>query len=312
MRRNILYAPRLVGDLNLGLEPTRVDYDGNKRLAEILTPGGRLPGQTEQDIYAASSTQKYRIGTRRVVDDRVFRYSKVVGSSTPSPYSKICTKFLPTSAVATTVATTDVYKAVSGEYQMTLHLAGKTLDQYAGGYLLMNDAAQVAVGRHYSRRILSSTASATVNGDADAVVFTLEATLPFTSTDVATAVTVVENPWAKLYYRPQPGAWVSYWMFMGVCMPYVVAEDDYIWIQTWGPCGIENVANTFEGANYFEHQVYICGDGSIQCVPFGGSIVKAGYEAAGMQLAGVMMADSYYSGSPVDEDHPFIFIMISP
>lgn len=264
------------------------------------------------DVYTADSIQKYPIGTKYVEGERVFRYGKIVGSSTSSPYSKICTKFLPTSAVATTVATTDVYRAVSGESEMTLHLAGKVVNQYAGGYLLINDAAQVAVGRHYSRRIISSTASATVSGDADAVVFTLDKSLPFTSTDVATAVTVIENSWNKLYYRPQPGAWQSYWMFMGVCMPYVVAEDNYIWLQTWGPCGIENVTQSFEGAGYFEHQAYILGDGSIQVVPAGGSVVKAGYEAAGHQLAGVMMADSYYSGTPVNEDHPFIFIMVSP
>lgn len=307
--RSRIYAPRIKGDLDLGLENSRIGADGERRWSEILTPGGLLPGRSEQDIYEASSTPNYRIGTRRMVDDRVFRYCRIVGADVD--YKNICTKFIPTSAVATTVATTDVYRAVDGEYQMTLHLAGKIADQYAGGYLQVNDAAQIAVGRHYSRRILSNTGSATVNGDADAVVFTLEATLPFTSTDVATAVTVMENPWARLYYRTLHAGY-SFWMFMGVCMPYVVVANDYIWLQTWGPCGIENVAYTFEGAGYFEHQAYILGDGSIQCVPEGGSVLRAGDEAAGHQVAGVMMADSYYSGTPVNEDHPFIFIMIAP
>ncbi|GAI46443.1 unnamed protein product, partial [marine sediment metagenome] len=72
--RSRLYARRLKGDLDLGLEPSRIDPGGDRRLAEILTPGGLLPGRTEQDILVASENPNYRIGTRRVMDDRVFRY----------------------------------------------------------------------------------------------------------------------------------------------------------------------------------------------------------------------------------------------
>lgn len=74
MRKGTLYAPRVRGDLDLGLEPTRIDPGGDKRWAEILTPGGLLPGRSEQDILEQSDDKNYRIGTRRVVDDRVFRY----------------------------------------------------------------------------------------------------------------------------------------------------------------------------------------------------------------------------------------------
>lgn len=72
--RSRLYARRLKGDLDLGLEPARVDPGGDRRWAEILTPGGLLPGGTEQDILEQTAAQNYRIGTRRVIDDRVFRY----------------------------------------------------------------------------------------------------------------------------------------------------------------------------------------------------------------------------------------------
>lgn len=72
--RSRLYARRVKGDLDLGLEPSRIDPGGDRRLAEIITPGGLLPGRSEQDILVASEDQNYRIGTRRVMDDRVFHY----------------------------------------------------------------------------------------------------------------------------------------------------------------------------------------------------------------------------------------------
>jgi len=72
--RSRLYGRRIKGALDLGLEPSRIDPGGDRRLAEILTPGGLLPGGSEQDILVASEDPNYRIGTRRVMDDRVLRY----------------------------------------------------------------------------------------------------------------------------------------------------------------------------------------------------------------------------------------------
>jgi len=76
VRKQILYAPRVRGDLDLGLEPSRIDTLGNKQWAEMNFPGGRLPGRPYQDILAFTpdAIPNYRIGTRRVVGDRVFHY----------------------------------------------------------------------------------------------------------------------------------------------------------------------------------------------------------------------------------------------
>jgi len=38
-----IYAPRIIGDLDLGLENARV-AGGERQWAEIFTPGGKLPG----------------------------------------------------------------------------------------------------------------------------------------------------------------------------------------------------------------------------------------------------------------------------
>jgi len=74
VRKSTLYGGRVQGDLELGLEPSRIDPGGDKRWAELFSPGGRIPGQPAQDILEQTDDMNYRIGTRRLVDDRVFRY----------------------------------------------------------------------------------------------------------------------------------------------------------------------------------------------------------------------------------------------
>lgn len=74
MRRNILYASRVRGDLDLGLEPSRIDGIGAQQWAESNFPGGLLPGGSYQDILETSLDQNYRIGTRRVNGNRTFHY----------------------------------------------------------------------------------------------------------------------------------------------------------------------------------------------------------------------------------------------
>ena len=60
MKRNLLNARRVVGDLDLGLDNTRIETTAlsttGKGLARIITPGGLLPGQTKQGIYEESAT----------------------------------------------------------------------------------------------------------------------------------------------------------------------------------------------------------------------------------------------------------------
>lgn len=76
MRRNTLYAPRVGGDLDLGLEPSRLGGDGAKAWARMDFPGMRIPGQADQHIYESVATARFEIGTRRVEYGRTFRYSE--------------------------------------------------------------------------------------------------------------------------------------------------------------------------------------------------------------------------------------------
>jgi len=76
MRRNLLNARRLRGDLELGLDSVRLGGDDAKAWARMDFPGRRLPGLEVQSIYVASETQNYELGTRRVEYGRTFRYCK--------------------------------------------------------------------------------------------------------------------------------------------------------------------------------------------------------------------------------------------
>ena len=76
MRRSILYGPRVRGDLELGLEPSRLGGDGAKAWARMDFPGMRLPGLADQLITESVTTARFEIGTKRVEYGRTFRYSR--------------------------------------------------------------------------------------------------------------------------------------------------------------------------------------------------------------------------------------------
>ncbi len=74
--KTAIYAPRLRGDIDLGLEPSRIDGYGAKHWARMTFPGRQLPGLADQSIYVTSSTPKFAIGTRRIEYGRTFRYAQ--------------------------------------------------------------------------------------------------------------------------------------------------------------------------------------------------------------------------------------------
>lgn len=77
-----LYARRLKGDLDLGLEPARIGGDGRQQWARMDFPGGRIPGQPDQLITESSALPRFGIGTKRVEYGRTFRYSRAGGDIT--------------------------------------------------------------------------------------------------------------------------------------------------------------------------------------------------------------------------------------
>lgn len=244
MRRSTLGAYRLRGDIDLGLEPSRIGADGNQLLARIDAPGGRLPGQPDQSIYEQDTTPNFRIGTRRVVDERTFRYAYAgeallasYGAQSWSCYSDAANVEDNTIGAAGTA--TDTY--------ITCTAVGTvTPDMYAGGYALIRWEFS-----YY--RILSNTGATAGNP------FTVYLDHPlWEDINVASLVTLYKNPWAdtRILTGGSP-LWAS---TVGI-PPRDVDILNYYWAQTWGPCGGVLVIDC--GAGESERGLYFVAEGAL-------------------------------------------------
>jgi len=115
---------------------------------------GKAKSQFSQGLFAASSTQKERLGTKMVLDDgRVFRY--VQADTTGLGAGKVC--------VAPAAVANHINKAVGVAYpvgsttiSLTVGNTAVTEDQYAEGFLQANDAT----GEGYQYKVESNTACA--------------------------------------------------------------------------------------------------------------------------------------------------------
>jgi len=273
VRKTTLYAPRVRGDLDLGHEPSRLDGAGDQQWAEITAPGGRIAGQPYQGHWEASTTQKYRIGSRRVVGDRTFRYAHVMAGGGD------CTKGWGVGNQNTVEeragASWDV-DGVVGETVVYINamVHDITLNQFAGGYLLYADAG----GDSNMIPIISNTA-ATV-GNPSTVV--LGHPLTGAATAGVTGSTLTGSIWGNV--RRMATGPAGYQTCVGV--PNVsLPDDNYGWIQTWGPCLV--VPNGATGDTPAERRVGFQNDGAIR--------IWSGL-AGDHQPAGLVASCTFYNG----------------
>jgi len=226
VRKNILYAPRVKGDLDLGLEPSRIDPEGDKRWAEIITPGGRLPGRPEQDILEQTATQNYRIGTRRVMDDRTFRYCNAAEELHAQSGAFVSRQNywqggggMPIGAeiaVGATQITFDNQQAI---------LEDELVDGWIVG--VATDATEI-----FCLRIKSNEASSAAVGT---TVITLYRGMPHGMTGVGThRCYVYANPYSNMLNTG--GAGIATCLGAVLCVPLikVAAATPYFWGLTWG------------------------------------------------------------------------------
>lgn len=183
---------------------------------QIITGGHKKPLGKLQRIHEQSTVQNYDIGTRLVMDDRVFRYCKA-GSDLRDLLSGMCAM----SQIEVYTAA-EVY-AVGTYYVTVLDVAVRDKDHYAGGYIWIMRYAPgtTGIGRIY--RIKSSEASSGTS-----VKLTLWEPLEV-ECPASTWITV----WASIYSNIQLGILPKASI---VCIPLIeVANGSYFWGQTWGP-----------------------------------------------------------------------------
>lgn len=259
MRKNILYAARVQGDLELGLEPSRI-RGTVKDWARSDFPGEHIPGRPEQEIWeqSAAATPNYRVGTRRVQDERTYHYCR---ADTDFGIEKAYYGAQDYNVYNSDGSRDCLDNVVSGDHAAggyTLLVldtnANHTEDWFAGGWVWVYSTSWVPQWL----RVRSSTAQAATG---TSVTLTLWDPIIEAIADTR-SVTVYPSIYSKVQRRLAAGSEHA----ATVCVPPIrVTAGRYFWGQTWGPCvGVPNIA--VPGVNPNERNLVFNFDGSLRLI----------------------------------------------
>ena len=175
------------------------------------------------DEKATGTTKLHPYGTRMVLPDgRVYYYGQTDGAQTAGA---ICQSAVGIANHDMDLATNT---ASAGDKSVTVTVGGTaaTEDQYADGYLYINDGT--GQGHNYKIRqhdAIDSSGSGAINlMDGDAIIVGFEA---------ATIAGLAKNPYKDFIVFPTTGTGHP----VGVA-PTDFDDDDYGWLQTWGPAAV--------------------------------------------------------------------------
>jgi len=182
-----------------------------------------------QSVHKTSSVQLAPLGARRVVGDRVFRYAQIgavaagAGDVMQAP-AAIASNF----QYITTAGSSDP----AGGKTFTFYAsAAKAANQYAEGLLWSQSGTAANLGQIY--RVKSHAAI----GAASTGTLYLYDSLRLVP-NTADLWSIQGNPY-KLVTQNSAGAQLS----VGV-MNVNATTNDYLWIQTWGPCAVKSFVAT--------------------------------------------------------------------
>ncbi|GAI17537.1 unnamed protein product, partial [marine sediment metagenome] len=270
-----IFGRRLRGDLILTDDPLA------NRQARIISPGAWLT-EDEQSIYEEDATQNYRIGTRMVVGNRVFHYSRAKEN-----LLALHVAFTDGSLLRSNSDETDHMLAHNKSVSVvTYHpLEAVLVNQFADGIL----ATFGADDNKYPIcvEIESNTAS---DGTGDPCEVTLKDPLP-DQILAETWIVCYPNIYAYLldsgcragvedvtqgYYSGAcvplvADAFAYVTKFAVAELPVVVHAGRYFWGQTWGPClmWVGNQANLV-GQTACQREVFVGADGGLVYRPVNG------------------------------------------
>ena len=175
------------------------------------------------------------LGSALYYGDRVFRYGLVGGVALTA--GKLVQTIVGTKADHQDLAPTAGVAA--GEYEISVETAGTdlTLNQYAGGYLYVNDVT----GEGQCLKIKSNPVHD--HSDDPSVVITCHDALA-TAITTSSKVSLMSDPWSGLVVAPaaETGA------VMG-CPLVDMALSAYGWFQTYGPAAVLTVGTLVLGHN---------------------------------------------------------------
>jgi len=214
---------------------------------QILTAGHMKPLGKIQDVHETSTVQNYDIGTRLVMDDRVFRYCKAKTALTPLKGG--CGDVMPREGEC------DAVEYAVGSFTITIpenpngpdYAAEAVADYWAEGFIWI----QVSPAPGQMHRIKSSAAAS-----GGFITLTLYEALKV-KVPASTWITAWANPYGLLI--PPSGGKLSI-----IAEPLVaVAEGSYFWGQTWGPI-FGQLNGSAMGRTANDRMVYFASDGSVQ------------------------------------------------
>lgn len=186
-----------------------------------------------QPLFVSSSTPVAQLGQEaRTSDGRHFRYAKNGATAT------VAGSVYQTAAELTEHDHLTPAAAAIGDLTITLTLGSTavTENQYAGGILTVDSAP----GEGYDYFIKSHPAA-----DASATcVFTIDRPGVIVAITTASEATLTPNPYSGIVVTP---ATTLTGAVVGVAK-YVIAANEYGWIQTKGPCGVLAAGTIIVGA----------------------------------------------------------------
>lgn len=222
--------------------------------AEQIITAGRYLGAGLQDIHEQSVTQKYSIGTRLVMDDRVFRYCRA--KEALDAFLGGRADVMPREGAGDAVA-----------YEVGDTVVSIPMNQYGPDYALESVKDYWAEGYYWSgvgtptvgmmHRIKSSAVAAA-------------------GTTVLTGGYVQATLYEALKYAIPASTWQTSWVnpyktckhehsskMTVICQPLRnITIDYYFWGQTWGPC-FGQLYSSAIGRTAGDRMVYYRSDGSL-------------------------------------------------
>lgn len=244
----------------------------DKIASQVL--GDLLPNRAEQGIYEQSTTQRYTIGSPKVVDNRRFRYSQAAADL---------------AALARLVINQNYAPGVTGHededgFEGVLHAAApigstyldladaalRAANYYRGGYVVVYGTA--IFHQHY---IVRSEA-----GNGTYVRIWLSEPITTEAITVAMGVTAYLSPYRAI--GPAASVQAGFETFVGVNL-ISITSGNFFWLQTAGPCIVTPTGGVWPGSAANLRDVYANpADGTIQ--PATLSDPSAGYQRIGTLL----------------------------
>lgn len=239
--------------------------------------------------YGEDTVQQYPIGTKMVVDDRVWRYG---GAGNQCTRGRLVQSFnaFGSDGVTREYALIAV-AALPGATTITCTAQGVVpADWFAGGYALATPTSKELV------RVLSNTAAL-----APGAQFVLTLDHPLLNAIPGTdSVQIIRDKFADVRYLsgPPPAGF-------GSCVGaahWTIDSGKYGWFQTWGPCALAGINNV--GSVISNRQLVSGTDGA----------VKIYDNILGLQYIGYLLPYTGPAGSSIDvpDAYPMVELQIAP